>query len=91
MRVSSSPLALFLQGLGHVQLTIEIGVDNKCSMHLLEQGTGSFKRAMHIKVRYFWLKDLIDEEEIADLLTKAITGAKFKYWSEKAGRKSNRS
>ena len=59
-------------------------------MHLLEQGTGSFKRAKHIKVRYFWLKDLIDEEEIvlkyipseelvADLLTKAITGTKFKY------------
>ena len=56
----------------------------------IEQGTGSFKRAKHIKVRYFWLKDLIDEEEIvlkyipseelvADLLTKAITGAKFKY------------
>ena len=76
----------FLQELGHVQLTIEIGVDNKCSM----LGTGSFKRAKHIKVRYFWLKDLIDEEEIvlkyipseelvADLLTKAITGAKFKY------------
>ena len=33
-------------------------------MHLLEQGTGSFKRAKHIKVRYLWLKDLIDEEEI---------------------------
>ena len=59
-------------------------------MHLLERGTGSFKRAKHIKVRYIRLKDLIDEEEIvlkyipseelvADLLTKAITGAKFKY------------
>ena len=59
-------------------------------MHLLEQGTGSFKRAKHIKVRYFWLKDLIDEGEVvlkyipseelvADLLTKAITGVKFKY------------
>ena len=80
----------FLQELGHNQLTIEIGVDNKCSMHLLEQGTGSFKRAKHIKVRYFWLKDLIDEKEIvllyipseelvADMLTKATTGAKFKY------------
>ena len=43
-----------------------------------------------MKVRYFWLKDLIDEEEVvlkyipseelfADLLTKAITGAKIKY------------
>ena len=33
-----------LQELSYVQLTIEIGVDNKCSMHPLEQGTGSFKR-----------------------------------------------
>ena len=32
-------------------------------MHLLAQGTGSFKRAKHIKARYFWLKDLIDEKE----------------------------
>ena len=53
-------------------------------------GTGSFKRAKHIKVRFFWLKDLIDgdeiilvyvpsEELVADMLTKATTGAKFKY------------
>ena len=59
-----------------------------CSMRLLEQGTGSFKRAKHIKVRFFWLEDLIDggeiilvyvlsEELVADMLTKAITGAKF--------------
>ena len=64
-------------------------MDNKCSMRLLEQGTGSFKRAKHIKVRFFWLKDLIDdgeivliyvpsEELVADMLT-ATTGAKFKY------------
>ena len=63
-------------------------------MHLLAQGNGSFKRAKHIKVRYFWLKDLIDEEEIelqyipseelvADLLTKSIAGAKFKYLRDK--------
>ena len=80
--------------MGHAQLTIEIGVDNKCSMRLLEQGTGSFKRAKHIKVRFFWLKDLIDEGEIllvyvpseelvADMLTKATTGAKFKYLRRK--------
>ena len=52
--------------------------------------TGSFKRAKHSKVRFFWLKDLIDEGEIVlihvpseklvvDMLTKATTGAKFKY------------
>ena len=60
------------------------------ALRLLEKGTGSFKRAKHIKVRFFWLKDLIDEGEIilvyvpseelvADMLTKATTGAKFKY------------
>ena len=31
----------FIQELGYAQRTIEIGVDNKCSMRLLEQGTGS--------------------------------------------------
>ena len=60
----------------------------------LEQGTGSFKRAKHIKVRFFWLKDLIDggeiiliyvpsEELVADMLTKVTTGAKFKYLRDK--------
>ena len=48
----------FLQELSFAQLTIQIGVDNKCSMRLLEQGARSFKRAKHIKVRFFWLKDL---------------------------------
>ena len=48
----------FVQELGYAQSTIEIGVDNKCSMRLLEQGTGSFKRAKHIKVRFFRLRIL---------------------------------
>ena len=61
---------------------------------MLAQGTGSFKRAKHIKVRFFWVKDLIDEGEVilkyiaseelvADLLTKALTGSKFKYLRKK--------
>ena len=54
----------FVQELGNAQLTIQVGVDNTCSMRLLEQGTGSFKRAKHIKVRFFWLKDLTDGGEI---------------------------
>ena len=59
-------------------------------MRLLEQGTGPFKRAKHIKVCFFWLKNLIDEGEViliyvpseelvADMLTKATTEVKFKY------------
>ena len=45
-----------------------------------------FKRVNHIKVRIFWLKDLIDGDEIIlvyvpseELVDKATTGAKFKY------------
>ena len=34
----------FVQELGFTQLPIEIGVDNKCAIHLLVQGTGSFKK-----------------------------------------------
>jgi hypothetical protein len=56
-------------------------VDSTCAMQLLKQGTGSFKRAKHIKVQYFWLKDLIEKglielvytptkELVADILTK---------------------
>ena len=63
-------------------------------MRLLEQGTGSFKRAKHIKVSVFWLKDLIDdgeivfiyvqsEELVADMLSKATTGAKFRCFRGK--------
>jgi hypothetical protein len=57
---------------------------------MVRNGTGSFKRAKHIKVRYFWLKDLINEgiikleyqstnELVADILTKPLTGAQFQY------------
>jgi hypothetical protein len=43
-------------------------------------GTGSFKRAKHIEVRFFWMKALLDEELIymstdelvADILTKPM-------------------
>ena len=59
-------------------------------MQMVKQGTGSFKRAKHIKFRYFWLKDLIDQglleliymptnELVADILTKPLTGWNFFY------------
>ena len=55
---------------------------------MLFETTGA--REWLIKVRFVWLKDLIDdgeivliyvpsEELVADMLTKATTGAKFKY------------
>jgi hypothetical protein len=69
---------------------VVIDQDNKCTMDILRMGTGSFKRAKHIKVRYFWLKQLIDEgsvmlryvptaEMVSDIMTKPVVGSKFKY------------
>jgi hypothetical protein len=59
-------------------------------MQMLQQGTGSFKRAKHIKVQFFWMKELLDngslkliymptDELVADILTKPLTGWKFQY------------
>jgi hypothetical protein len=56
----------------------------------VKQGTGYFKRAKHIKVRLFWLKDLLDQgalelihtpsDELVDkILTKPLAGWKFYY------------
>jgi hypothetical protein len=79
-----------MEELGFNQKTVVIEQDNKCSMEMLRQGTGSFKRAKHIKVRYFWLKELIDtgrvvlkyvstNDLVSDVLTKPVTGSKFRY------------
>jgi hypothetical protein len=57
---------------------------------MLKQGTHSFKRAKQIKVRFFWMKELLDygslkliymstDELVADILTKPLTGGKFQY------------
>jgi hypothetical protein len=35
-------------------------VDSQCAMQMLQQGTGSFKREKHIKVKFFWMKELLD-------------------------------
>ncbi|MFN9981749.1 MAG: Ty1/Copia family ribonuclease HI, partial [bacterium] len=70
-----------LDELGYPQDKVPMLVDSTCAMQLLKQGTGSFKRAKHIKVQYFWLKDLIEKgliefvytptkELVADILTK---------------------
>ena len=68
----------------------EFQQDNKATIRISAQGKGTFKRTKHIKVRYFWLKDLIDvgvlvmsyvptAEMVSDLLTKPLIGSKFRY------------
>jgi hypothetical protein len=79
-----------LEELGYPQGKVPMLVDSTCAMQMVKQGTGSFKRAKHIKVRFFWLKDLLDQglldliytptdELVADILTKPLTGWKFFY------------
>jgi hypothetical protein len=78
--MSGSQLLKLAAGFGMWQTSVS-GVTN---------GTGSFKRAKHIKVCYFWLKELIDNgisklvyqhtaELVADILTKPLSGAQFQY------------
>ncbi len=43
-----------LEELGFPQGCVPMYVDSTCSMQMLNQGTGSFKRAKHIKVRFFY-------------------------------------
>jgi hypothetical protein len=79
-----------LEVLGYPQGKVQMQVDSTCAMQMVKQGTGSFKRAKHIKVRFFWLKDLLDQgvleliythtdELVADILTKPLNGWKFYY------------
>jgi hypothetical protein len=68
--------------------------DNKSAIQMEKNGHGTFKRAKHIKVRWFWIKDLVDlklivieylctDEMIADVLTKPVLGSKFRYFQAK--------
>jgi hypothetical protein len=79
-----------LEELGYPQDCVPMYVDSTCAMQMLNQGMGSFKRAKHIKIRFFWMKDLIDQgkikliyvptdELVTDVLTKPMSGGKFQY------------
>jgi hypothetical protein len=80
-----------------IDLVVEGSVmyqDNKSAIMSMEKGGGSFKRTKHIKIRYFWLKALVDEgllrfeyvqtaEMVADMLTKPLIGPVFQYLAVK--------
>ena len=72
-----------VEDLGYPQGCVPMYVDSTCAMQMIKQGTGSFKRVKHIKVRYFWMKDMIEqgqielirtptEQLVADILTKPM-------------------
>jgi hypothetical protein len=45
-----------LEELGYPQGKGPMLVDSTCAIQMVKQGTGSFKQAKHIKVRFLWLR-----------------------------------
>ena len=87
----------FSDFMGEIDLVVAGSImyqDNKSAIISMEKGGGSFKRTKHIKIRYFWLKALVDEgvlkfeyvqtaEMVADILTKPLVGPVFQFLAEK--------
>ena len=74
--------------LGYGLKVITLLQDNTSTIKGIEDGHGTWKRTKHIRVRYFWLKTLIDSGEmvvkwvpskelVADILTKPVVGVLF--------------
>lgn len=68
--------------------------DNTSCLSLIKNGRSNSKLTRHIEVRYFYLKDKLDQNEIelehcpsesmiADILTKGLTGLVFRVLKEK--------
>jgi hypothetical protein len=62
--------------------------DNQATMKMVSNGKSTSNRTKHINIRYFWLKDRVDQGEVkldycptedmvADILTKPLQGAQF--------------
>jgi hypothetical protein len=62
--------------------------DNRSSIHLINQSHGNFKNTKHIKVRYYYIRELVKAGEIvvqwvptllmvADILSKGVTWSVF--------------
>jgi hypothetical protein len=68
--------------------TPEMYQDNQATVHLIAKGRGNFKNIRHVKVRYYYVRDLVTAGElvvswmstvtmVADMLTKGVTLAIF--------------
>ena len=80
-----------LEELGHSQGPATIYQDNKSTIFMAERGSGNFNRTRHIAVRYFSIKQLVEDHTVtiqylptlqmkADPMTKPITGNRFMEW-----------
>ena len=79
----------FIIGQGHACGPVTVYQDNMSCMALIERGRSAAERTRHIAIKYFWLKERVDQGEArvrhlgtkhmyANLLTKPLQGAQFK-------------
>jgi hypothetical protein len=73
---------------GHECGAVIIYQDNMSCMALVERGRSAAERTRHIDIRYFWVKERVDQgkaiikhlgtkDMYANLLTKPLQGAQF--------------
>ena len=78
---------LFLQSQG-IDIKVELQQDNTSTIKLATNGRSSSDRTRHVNIRYFFVKQFLDSEEmiinhcptadmIADILTKPLQGEHF--------------
>jgi hypothetical protein len=78
----------FLMEQGYEVTPCEIMQDNTSTMALIRRGSPGASGSRHINIRYFWLKDRVDQGEVtihhmptermvANVLTKPVQGAQF--------------
>ena len=83
-----------LKELGYENITINIFQDNQSTIHLIKNNKPSSQRSRHIDIKYFFLRNRVDiqdiniiytptQEMIADLFTKPIVGNQFIYLRDK--------
>jgi hypothetical protein len=78
----------FLIAQGYTLPPARVYQDNQSTIALVQRGSSASERTRHVHIRYFWVKDRIDSNEIkieylptdemtADILTKPLQGDKF--------------
>ena len=80
----------FLLGQGYKVPPVTVYQDNTSCMALIERGRSGAERTRHISIRYFWLRERVENKEAvvvhkgtkemyANVLTKPLQGSQFVY------------
>ena len=84
-------------GLVEVELPMKVLVDNQATIAIVENLVNN-RRTRHIETRHMWVRELVKgtsevgplitlsyvrtEENVADYMTKALSGEKFTYFRD---------